>query len=140
MGGLSPVPMACQSRLLGLPWRCLGHIRLIDLYCQMASEQSVLQDLRPAVGPMPSFRCYQGVWKKLLVFCTESTDSQCQLCADLKSIMQRSHISWSDRTEAAQRLQQHLRDQCTDRMLYWSVNAMVSQCNGPAIKLSSCPP
>jgi hypothetical protein len=136
-GGQSPITVACQGRVLGLPRRYLGHIRLIDLYWQMASEWSVLQDLRPAVGPMPSFstfvRCYRGVWKKLLVFRGASTHSRCQLCADLQSIMQRSHVSWSDRTEAAQRLRQHLRDQYTDRMLYWSMRWSSRQAVQPEV-------
>jgi len=136
-GGQSPITVACQGRVLGLPRRYLGSVRLIDLYWQMASEWSVLQDLRPAVGAMPSFstfvRCYRGVWKKLLVPRGESTHSRCQLCADLQSIMQRSNIAWSERTAAAQRLRQHLRDQYTDRMLYWSMRWSSRQAVQPEV-------
>ena len=136
-GGQSPITVACQGRVLGLPRRYLGHVRLIDLYWQMASEWSVLQDLRPAVGTMPSFstfvRCYRGVWKKLLVFRGESTHSRCQLCADLQAIMQRSNVAWSERTAAAQRLRQHHRDQYTDRMLYWSMRWSSRQAVQPEV-------
>ena len=83
-GGQSPITEACQGRVLGLPLDYLGHVRLIDLYCQLASEWSVLQDLRPAVGPAPSFSTF--------IPC-----SQCQGRADLQSIRHRSNVTWSSR-------------------------------------------
>lgn len=124
-GGLAPITVACQGRVLGLPRRYIGHCRLIDLYWQMAAEWGLLQELRPDVGGMPSFRtftrCYKKHWEKMLVIRKESQHARCQLCSDLQRLMQRGNIAWADRSEAAKRLRQHLRDQYTDRMLHWSM-------------------
>ena len=124
-GSVSPVTVACQGRVLGLPRRYIGHCRLLDLYWQMSSEWSVVQELRPEVGAMPCFttfaKCYKERWKKMLVIRKESQHGRCQLCSDCHRVMRKSNLSWSDRTTAAQRLRQHLRDQYTDRMLYWSM-------------------
>jgi hypothetical protein len=124
-GGVSPLTVACQARVLGLPTRYIGHCRLLDLYWQMSSEWSVLLELRPDIGAMPSFttfvRCYKQHWQKLLVIRKESQHARCQLCSDLQRVMQKSNVAWAERTAAAQQLRQHLRDQYTDRMLYWSM-------------------
>ena len=136
-GGASPITVACQAQVLGIPRRYLSHIRLLDLYWQMTAEWSVLLELRPSVGPMPSFRtfvrCYRSVWKKLLVIRRESQHARCQICSDLQAIMQRSNVPWSERTAAAKQLRQHHRDQYTDRMLYWSMRWSSRQAVQPEV-------
>lgn len=131
--GAAPVTVACQAKVLGLPRRFISHCRLIDLYWQMAAEWSVLQEVRPDVGAMPSFRtfhrCYQQLWQKLLVIRRESQHSKCQVCFDLQLQMQKPNLPWSVRTEAAQRLRQHHRDQYHDRLLYWSLRWSSRQVN-----------
>lgn len=123
--GSPPVAVSCMTRHAGLPARYIQHCQIPDLYWQMTAEWSVLEELAPEVGPCPSYETfrkrYAKVWKHMLPMRTTSQHSQCTICFDLQRILHAARVSWQDKCKAAQALKKHLRDQYTDRLMYWSL-------------------
>ena len=135
-------PEACLAQniaALQSPQRPEGRVRTLPpgrpvlLFLQFkawwAANQSMLQRSGSPEGQictqMPSWstwwRMWVNKWSSLMSFRKASQHKDCNSCFEMRQLLQKSSVPRSEKAALALQLQEHLRSQYHDRMIYWAL-------------------